>query len=62
MLTPSQKLARTNALSNQYRREAQKLGIASPYRQGEFIRYRLQGKSTQDALLLARYGRKGIYS
>ena len=54
MKTPSQELAELTRLSNQYRREAQKIGIASPFRQGIFIKHRLAGKSMLEAKELTR--------
>lgn len=53
-MTPLEQLKQRNQAANQYRREAQKLEIASPYRQGQYIKARLQGKSSVAALKFAR--------
>ena len=42
-----------NALANKYRREANELGIGSPYRTNEYIDARLKGKSKAFALAQA---------
>ena len=39
-----------NRLANVYRREANKLGIGSPYRIDEYIRFRMVGMSKAKAI------------
>lgn len=47
-----------NRLANIYRKEAQRHGIASPYRQNEYINARLKGKNDQKSLKIAKKGVK----
>jgi hypothetical protein len=53
--TPLKKLAQINRLHNAYRREAQEMWqLASPYRQGVYIRRRLKGATPETAIKAAR--------
>lgn len=53
--TPLEKLVRINRLHNAYRREAKEMWqLASPYRQGVYIRCRLKGAPPEIAIKAAR--------
>lgn len=45
-----------NRLSNEYRRMATAAGIVSPFRQSEYIKARLKGKSHDAAVASAKKG------
>lgn len=60
MKTPLQKIQDKTNLANKYRHEAQTLfNLASPTRQGFYIKARLSGKTPEQAIKLASPNRKG---